>query len=118
MSKLENLAAFGKSNASVNCPQTYPQNERLAPVLQGRSAPAAAASDVGARAVGGIRPGVFSYKKGEPVNRLILLNRKRQFVTVLRQFETVDRQKVLALLSVMCQCADCLVTKTEGKNDG
>jgi hypothetical protein len=71
-----------------------------------------------ARAVGGVSPGVFIYKKGERLNRLNFLNPKRQILTVDRQKASLNRQKGLALLSVMCQCPVCLVTKTEGKNDG
>jgi len=71
-----------------------------------------------ARAGGEFNKGLFSYKKGERFNPLNLLNWKRQIQAVLRHIETVDRQKLLALLSVMCQCADCQVTKSEGKNDG
>jgi hypothetical protein len=54
-----------------------------------------------------VQQGVFSYKKGERGNPLLFLNRKRQILTVLRHIRTVNRQKPLALLSVMCQCADC-----------
>jgi ureidoglycolate hydrolase len=47
-----------------------------------------------------VQQGVFSYKKGEWGNPLILLNRKRQILTVNRQIASANRQKQLALLSV------------------
>jgi len=69
--------------------------------------PAAVASAVGARSGGGFNKGLFSYKKEERLNRLNFLNRKRQILTVNRQNRAVNRQKGLALLSVMCQCPVC-----------
>jgi hypothetical protein len=69
--------------------------------------PAAVASAVGARSGGGFNKGLFNYKKEERLNRLNFLNRKRQILTVNRQNRAVNRQKGLALLSVMCQCPVC-----------
>ena len=50
--------------------------------------------------------GLFKYKKDEGCNRLISFNPKRPNRTVMRQNETADRQKSLALLSLVCQCLD------------
>jgi len=87
-------------------------------VLKWKPEPTACASAVGARSGGGIPAGVFNYKKGKWGKRLIFRNPKRQILSVMRQFETVDRQNSLALLSFVCQCAVCLTTKTETENDG
>src|ERR1700730_7681516 len=61
---------------------------------------------------------VFSSKKGEHLNPLKSLNPKRQIQAVNRQERAICRQKVLALLSFVCQCPDCSVTKSEDENDG
>lgn len=62
--------------------------------------------------------GVFSSKKGQWLNHLKSLNPKRQIQTVNRQERAIYRQKRLALLSVVCQCPDCSLTKSKGENDG
>ena len=49
----------------------------------------------------------FKYKKGKCLKHLILLKPKRQIRAVMRHIETVGRQKLLALLTVVCQCPDC-----------
>ncbi len=46
----------------------------------------------------------FKYKKGKGLKGLISLNPKRQIRAVMRHNETVGRQKLLALLTVVCQC--------------
>jgi hypothetical protein len=61
---------------------------------------------------------VFKYKKGEGFNPLICLKPKRQDVTANRQASSGKRQKDLAPLSLMCQCAVGRVTNPEGENDG
>jgi hypothetical protein len=62
--------------------------------------------------------GFLVSKKGDALNRLKSLIPKRQIPTVNRQKRAVFRQKGLALLSFMCQCPDCSVTKLDGENDG
>ena len=67
----------------------------------------ASASVVGTRCGDGFGGRVFNYKKGEWLNPLKSLNPKRQFLTVNRQECATYRQKVLALLSFVCQSAVC-----------
>jgi hypothetical protein len=54
-----------------------------------------------------LQGGLFSNKKGEWLNPLKSLNPKRQIQTVNRQECAIYRQKVLALLSFVCQSAVC-----------
>jgi hypothetical protein len=70
------------------------------------SMPPPSPSAVGARSAAD-QEEVFKYKKASWANLLILLNPKRQILSALRQIETVDRQKSLALLTVVCHGADC-----------
>jgi hypothetical protein len=67
----------------------------------------ACACAVGARSGDGFKEGLFSNKKGEWLNPLKSLNPKRQIQTANRQERAIHRQKVLALLSVVCQSAVC-----------
>ncbi len=55
----------------------------------------------------GFKRGGIKYKKEEGRNLLKSLNRKRQNQAVNRQDRAVERQKLLALLSVICQCPVC-----------
>ena len=64
-----------------------------------------------------LQGGVSSNKKGQWLNHLKWLNPKRQIQTVNRQECAIYRQKVLAVLSCVCQCSDCSVTKAEVEND-
>jgi hypothetical protein len=59
----------------------------------------------------------FKYKKEEGPNRLISFDPKRQFPTVNRHDQSVNRQKLLALLSFNCHAPVCLVTELEDEND-
>src|SRR5579884_4458081 len=61
---------------------------------------------------------VLIYKKGDPLNRLRFLEPKRQVLSADRQDQSGDRQKPLALLSVLCQGRDSQPTTSEGQNDG
>jgi hypothetical protein len=65
-----------------------------------------------------LQRGLFSNKKGQWLNPLKSLNPKRQIQAVNRQERAIQRQKRLALLSFVCQCPDCSVTKTEDEYDG
>jgi hypothetical protein len=65
-----------------------------------------------------LQGGLFSNKKGEWLNPLKFLNPKRQIQAVNRQELAIQRQKTLALLSFVCQCPDCSVTKSEDEYDG
>src|SRR5579871_568677 len=59
--------------------------------------------------------GLFTYKKGNRCKLLIFIDRKRQFQSEFRQFQSENRQKQLAILSVYCQCAGSLQSKTKGE---
>src|SRR5579884_4373570 len=61
---------------------------------------------------------VLIYKKGHPLNSLKSLEPKRQVLSADRQDRSGDRQKPLALLSVLCQGRDSQPTTWEGQNDG
>jgi hypothetical protein len=60
----------------------------------------------------------FKYKKGERHNRLISLDPKRQLRALNRHDRSVNRQKLLALLTFNCHAPVCLVTNMESENDG
>ncbi|OWY73128.1 hypothetical protein B7486_01915 [cyanobacterium TDX16] len=99
---------------SLSYPQVRPVSGRFLSWLQRA---AAVASALGARAVGG-SCALFSSKKEQGRKSLIFLNRKRHELTGDRHDRSLNRQKTLALLSLVCQCVVCLQTNLEVENDG
>lgn len=119
---------FGLSQFSgVNCDGelahylSYPQVQRFVTVIRrdlekvGPSIPTPSPASTGSRSASDFKVGYY-YKKREPRNSLKLLDAKRQILTVERHDQTIERQKSLAHLSLVCHRADDAVTKTESEN--